>query len=211
VDKLQRLVEEKIRQAFEEGAFDNLPGKGEPLKLDDDNPFEDPTLRMGHRLLRNNGFTLPWIQEQKEIAQEAERLRTELARSWARAERARYAGHERPQAEVRWRKALTTFRQQVAELNDRIRRYNNEVPLDRFRRLPLDADREIELIAQPLPLAELAPANIGAPAEPPQSSTSRRSQRRARWLRARLRELRAWLASRFLWRVRAAHLATAYN
>ena len=68
MDKLQRLVDEKIQKGFQEGAFDNLPGKGEPLKLDDENPYEDPSMRMGYRLLRNNGFTLPWIQEQKEIA-----------------------------------------------------------------------------------------------------------------------------------------------
>src|ERR1041384_973169 len=88
----QRIIEEKLREAFAEGAFDNLPGKGQPLKLEAENPFEDPTQRMGYRVLRNNGFTLPWIQEQKEIAEESERLRTELTRAWHMAERARATG-----------------------------------------------------------------------------------------------------------------------
>jgi hypothetical protein len=30
------LVEERIKAAQQEGAFDNLPGKGKPLNLDDD-------------------------------------------------------------------------------------------------------------------------------------------------------------------------------
>src|ERR671932_1549113 len=131
-DKWAGLIEEKIRQGFEDGVFDDLPGKGAPLRLDDENPFEDPTLRMGYRLLRNNGFTLPWIQEQKEIAAEAERLRAELARAWARAERERVAGGDRWQAELRWRKSVTAFRQRVAELNERIRNYNYQTPSDRF-------------------------------------------------------------------------------
>ena|GEM_PF-244376 len=200
MDKFQRLVEEKIRQAFDEGAFDNLPGKGEPLKLDDENPFEDPTLRMGYRLLRNNGFTLPWIQEQKEIAQEAERLRAELMRAWARAERTRVTGGDRWQAELRWRKAATAFRQQVAELNERIRRYNFQVPADRFRRLPLDAAREIERIAQPLTLAELEQTLGVTPTEPPQSDAPR--ERRSLLLRVRelWRELRTRLAGHLMLR-----------
>lgn len=211
MDKLQRLVEEKIRQAFDEGAFDNLPGKGEPLQLDDENPFEDPTLRMGYRLLRNNGFTLPWIQEQKEITQEAERLRAELARAWARAERERIGGRDSWQAEVRWRKAATAFRQQVAELNERIRRYNFHVPSDRFHRMPLDAAREIERIAQPLTLAELEQTLGVTPTEPPRGDAPR--ARRSLWLRAQRlwRGLRAWLTGRLLLRARHAGLAPTYN
>jgi DnaJ family protein C protein 28 len=211
MDKLQRLVEEKIQKAFDEGAFDNLPGKGEPLKLDDENPFEDPTLRMGHRLLRNNGFTLPWIQEQKEIAQEAERLRAELARAWERAERARVARLDRWQAELRWRKAVTAFRQQVADLNERIRRYNFQAPSARFQRLPLDADRELERIARPLTLAEMGLSDQGAPSEPPQ--TGARKERRSLLLRVRAlwQTLRAWLARPFLLRARRAELAHSYN
>ena len=32
-----------------------------------DNPFEDPATRLAHRLLRDNGFSLPWIEEGKQI------------------------------------------------------------------------------------------------------------------------------------------------
>jgi hypothetical protein len=197
VDKFERLVDAKIKQGFEEGAFDNLPGKGEPLKLDDENPFEDPTLRMGYRLLRNNGFTLPWIQEQQEIAQEVERSRAEFARAWVRAERARAAGRDRWQTEVHWRKATTSFRRQVAELNERIRSYNLKVPVERFQRLLLDADREIERIARPLTRAEMGLAAVPAQSEPPQSG--RQNRRRARWRRVRQlwRNLCARIAGRF--------------
>ena len=198
---MDKLVDKKIQQGFAEGAFDNLPGKGAPLKLDDENPFEDPTLRMGYRLLRNNGFTLPWIQEQKEIAAEGERLRAELARAWARAERARLGGADRWQSELRWRKATSAFRRQLAELNERIRRYNFQIPSDRFRRALLDAERELERIARPLTRTEMGLADATTPTDPPASA---RRKRRSPLLRLQRlwRELRTWLAGRFLLRAR---------
>ncbi|MEA3440806.1 MAG: DUF1992 domain-containing protein [Chloroflexota bacterium] len=54
-------IEEHIRRAMEEGKFDDLPGKGKPLRLDH-NPHEDPQWRTAYRMLRNSGFTLPWIE-----------------------------------------------------------------------------------------------------------------------------------------------------
>ena len=205
----QRLIEEKIKEAFAEGAFDNLPGKGQPLKLEAENPFEDPTQRMGYRLLRNNGFTLPWIQEQKEIAEEAERLRTELTRAWHAAERARATGADAWQTELRWRKVATTFRRQVAELNERIRHYNWQTPSDRFQRLPLDAEREIERIAQPLALTELSPATASVESEPPASGTVGRRLSLRQRVQSLWRKLCAWLAGEPLRRVGYAAQASA--
>ena len=59
---------------MEEGVFERLDGAGKPLDLCE-NPFEDPSLRMAHRLLKNNGFAPAWIEEAKEIEQECGRLR----------------------------------------------------------------------------------------------------------------------------------------
>ena len=49
------IAEERIRVAQEEGAFDNLPGKGKPLNLDDDAHVPEE-LRMAWRLLKNGGY-----------------------------------------------------------------------------------------------------------------------------------------------------------
>ena len=78
MDEWQFIAERKIREAMEEGAFDNLDGAGQPLNLEE-NPFEDPSLRMAHRLLKNNGFAPAWIEESKEIEAELARLRAEGA------------------------------------------------------------------------------------------------------------------------------------
>ena len=48
-----RIVEERIRAAQAEGAFDNLPGRGRPLDLDDDNGVPED-LRLAFKVLKNS-------------------------------------------------------------------------------------------------------------------------------------------------------------
>src|SRR6266850_6912645 len=79
VDKWEFIAERKIREAMAEGAFDNLRGKGLPLDLEE-NPYEDPSLRMAHRLLRNNGFAPAWIEEAKDLEHAIEESERELLR-----------------------------------------------------------------------------------------------------------------------------------
>ena len=71
MDKYSRSLDEQIRQAMQDGAFDDLPGKGKPLDLSE-NPHEDPGWRMAYRMLRANGFSLPWIETRKAIEFEFE-------------------------------------------------------------------------------------------------------------------------------------------
>jgi hypothetical protein len=76
MDACQLIAERKIREAMEEGVFDQLEGAGKPLDLSE-NPFEDPSERLANRLLKNNGFTPSWIEEAKELEAEARRLRAQ--------------------------------------------------------------------------------------------------------------------------------------
>jgi hypothetical protein len=47
-----RIAESRIREAMEQGQFDNLPGAGQPLNLED--YFSTPEdLRMAYSILRN--------------------------------------------------------------------------------------------------------------------------------------------------------------
>ena len=77
MDSWQSIAERKIREAMADGAFDNLTGKGQPLDLAE-NPYEDPSLRMGYRLLRNNGFAPAWMEEAKDLEREIEQAPREL-------------------------------------------------------------------------------------------------------------------------------------
>jgi hypothetical protein len=80
MDEWHFIAERKIRDAMEEGAFDQLEGKGEPLDLSE-NPYEDSSLRIAHRWLKNNGFAPAWIEEAKEIDAEYRRLNAHPERS----------------------------------------------------------------------------------------------------------------------------------
>ncbi len=84
MDALARLAESKIRTAIARGEFDNLPGQGEPLELEDLSrvPAE---LRMGFKLLRNAGCLPPELEARKEAA----RLGTLVAATGDANERAR--------------------------------------------------------------------------------------------------------------------------
>ena len=52
MEYLHSLVEERIQKAQEDGVFDNLPGKGKPLNLDDDSSIPED-LRLTFKVLKN--------------------------------------------------------------------------------------------------------------------------------------------------------------
>jgi len=69
---IDQLAEQRISEAQSKGAFDDLPGAGQPLRLDDDTAVP-PELRTAYRLLKNSGYLPPEIHLRREVA-EAEQL-----------------------------------------------------------------------------------------------------------------------------------------
>lgn len=136
--------EEQIRRAMQEGQFDDLPGKGKPLNLGE-NPFEDPEWRLANKILRESGFTLPWIESNREIEASLETSRAGLWRAWLRRHSA-LESRTYTEVEAEWQRAVSAFRGQITEINKRIWAYNLEVPLERFQRRMVDAEKEIEKI-----------------------------------------------------------------
>jgi Domain of unknown function (DUF1992) len=61
------IAEEKIRESMRAGAFDDLPGAGKPLTLDDDRLIPQD-VRMAYRILKNAGFVPPELEARKEAA-----------------------------------------------------------------------------------------------------------------------------------------------
>ncbi len=131
-------IEKQIRKAMEEGAFDNLPGKGKPIDLSE-NPFADPDLRTVHRLLRNAGFAPSFIEERKDIDSTLARERSTLARAWSLYQQPAHSF-----GAASWTRAVNEFRERVAELNQRIRPHNLKVPSAGFQRKIIDLESEIE-------------------------------------------------------------------
>ncbi len=67
MDILQRIAEERIREAIQRGEFENLPNSGRPLSLDDDH-FVPDDLRVAYRVLKNAGYIPPELALRKEIS-----------------------------------------------------------------------------------------------------------------------------------------------
>lgn len=136
-------IEEQIRKAIEEGQFDNLPGTGKPLKLTE-NPFESPEWSLAYRILRNGGFSLPWIETRREIEENLAAARAGLRRvlEWFRVSENHLDNGLR---NAEWERSKAVFATQIIEINRQIQRYNLEVPSPRFQLVLLKAEQEIEL------------------------------------------------------------------
>jgi hypothetical protein len=61
-----KVAEERIREAMERGEFDDLEGKGKPLKLEDDSKLPED-LRLGYKILKNADCLPPELELRKEI------------------------------------------------------------------------------------------------------------------------------------------------
>ena len=58
---LDALVEQRISAAAARGEFDNMPGAGEPLALDDD-ALVPEEVRVANRIMKNAGFVPPAVE-----------------------------------------------------------------------------------------------------------------------------------------------------
>ena len=66
------IAEKKITEAIARGEFNDLPGAGKPLELDDDSNVPED-LRVAYRILRNAGFVPPEVESLREVG-DLERL-----------------------------------------------------------------------------------------------------------------------------------------
>lgn len=136
-------IEDHIRKAIEEGQFDDLPGKGKPLQLDD-NPHEDPEWRMAFRALKGSGFTLPWIEKRQELLEALDIQRQALKRvcDWSKSH------PDQVLAQTERQRAVNEFRSQMDKLDRQIRDFNLQAPHERFQLLRLNIEKEISNLSQ---------------------------------------------------------------
>lgn len=71
---LSHWLDELIGEAMKKGDFDDLPGKGKPLHIDDPDPFGGPEAVM-YKVLKNAGFRPDWIDLRRTISEELAWLR----------------------------------------------------------------------------------------------------------------------------------------
>jgi hypothetical protein len=66
MDIIWKIAEEKIREAMKNGEFDQLPGFGKPLELEDLSHIPEE-LRIGYLMLKNAGYVSEEVDLKKEL------------------------------------------------------------------------------------------------------------------------------------------------
>jgi len=132
------LVERIIQEAIDNGEFDNLPGKGKPLNLNE-NAFLEPGLEWAYGLLKRNGFAPDWIERDKVIRKELQEARSQLRSAW----------QERLEtfiSESQWQAAVARFEERLNKLNHQIDDFNLSVPIVRLQRSRLRLEDELRRV-----------------------------------------------------------------
>jgi Domain of unknown function (DUF1992) len=73
MDAIAWIAEQRIREAIDQGLFDDLAYRGRPVNLDEDEAIP-PELRMAFKVLKDAGCLPPEVELRREIASLAELL-----------------------------------------------------------------------------------------------------------------------------------------
>jgi TusA-related sulfurtransferase len=62
------IIEQRIQESLAKGEFDDLPGRGKPLQLEDDSHIPED-LRLAYKVLKNANCLPPEVELRKDIRQ----------------------------------------------------------------------------------------------------------------------------------------------
>ncbi len=138
------VVDQLIEEALERGDFDDLPGKGKPLDIDE-NPFAGD-MQLAYKMLKDNNYTLPWIEDRKEVYKSIDTLREKMERQWTLFGPqviAMARGGQSGMAQRRWTALTVQWQTEIELLNRRIQEVNHAIPVRRLEILKLDSTIEM--------------------------------------------------------------------
>lgn len=80
IEQLGVLSDTRIRAARARGEFDDLSGRGRPLKQDPliNNPFVNRTEYFLNRIIQRNGAAPPWVMMQQEVDTELDTVQSQM-------------------------------------------------------------------------------------------------------------------------------------
>eukprot|EP00127_Corallochytrium_limacisporum_P004358 Clim_evm41s158 gene=Clim_evmTU41s158 len=142
-----RLVEDMITEAMAKGDFDNLKGKGKPIKYKSASPFVDRTTQKMQGLMHHAGLLPEWIEQDKDIRESIDRVRKKCEYSWHC-----YGNMETEIDEMMWRDAEKRMRDSINHLNKRIDHFNLIVPILRAQKMHYNIEYELDKIRKITPV-----------------------------------------------------------
>jgi hypothetical protein len=126
----ESLIDRQIREAMDEGKFENLPHRGAPIP-NEENPHAGEW-GLAFHMLRNAGYAPPWIEADKEVRDLLGRRDAILTRAEAAATSAMLRRRDRASLE-----------RLIGEINAAITRLNAEAPSTRQQRRSLVLANEL--------------------------------------------------------------------
>jgi len=153
----ESIVDKAIREAMERGEFDDLPGKGRPLRLER-NPYAGDW-ELAYHMLKSAGYAPEWIERDKEVRAELEACRKLLAEhlAWHQQATQDLAGLSseeaaRRRAELAYarERVIATYRERATALNKKIEILNLMVPAPWLQRRKIAIEEEIRRFEQEL-------------------------------------------------------------
>jgi DnaJ family protein C protein 28 len=151
------LMEDLIEDGRRRGLFDDLPGAGRPLDLEQ-NVFEGANT-LANRLMKDNDIRPAWLNQRVEIVERIDGLRAEIGREWGRFraafDRAEGEGHRPALSSHRlalasgWDDACRRWEGTIDRLNKEIDSYNLKRPPGQAEIIKLRLADELRRAAAP--------------------------------------------------------------
>jgi hypothetical protein len=147
------VVERLIQDAMVEGKFSNLANEGKPIKIEEDNPYVEPDMRLAYKVLENARCVPPWIEMDKEVEASIAQVRQEREnhRIWlkhrlydlALGPTQHFLSGLR-QLSVSHEYWLQNHARKLTELNQRIHAFNQICPVNELLKIPMQVDKVIQ-------------------------------------------------------------------
>ncbi len=142
------LMEDLIEDGRRRGLFENLPGKGKPLDLEQ-NIYEG-SQTLANQIMKANDIKPAWLSHRLGVVEKIETFRAEMARTWQRYRtNFAYAPDEnhRQALNVGWNEVCQGWQVAVDKLNKEIDSYNLKRPpaqIELYKLLLADELKRIE-------------------------------------------------------------------
>lgn len=145
----ENKVERLIREAQEQGKFSNLKNEGQPIKIEEENPYADPDWRLAYKIVKDSGFVPAWIDMDKDVEAEfikAQRTRDDHRR-WLlrRLDDIKNGPTHSFMSDLRnlrqtHLRFLETHRRTLQEINRKIDTFNSNCPVNQLLKSKLQID-----------------------------------------------------------------------
>lgn len=146
----ETIVDKQIREARDQGKFDNLRGAGKPITIDKNVYAGDQEL--AYKLLKDNDFTLPWIADRNAAIDAIDLFRQQIAHQYrliGPEVEALFRAGRADIARARWTPLLDEWRANLRRVNQQIDMVNLHVPVRRLELMRLTLDGELKRLAVP--------------------------------------------------------------